>query len=87
MAGVTGEREGWRGISRTERSRAVAGGIGSMGLRQVTPRWADDPVKILFSGGGFGAGGGCPPPEGNQEAGIEGGVVQVKKYAKISDRS
>ena len=56
-----------------------------MGRRQVTPRWADDLVRRHVSGGGVGAGGGCPPLEGNQEAGREGGAGQVNKYVKISD--
>ena len=57
-----------------------------MGRRQVMPKWADDPVRRHIGGGGVGAGGGCPPPEGNPEAGREGGVGQVNTYARISDR-
>ena len=42
--------------------RVVAGGIGMLGRRQATPRWADgDPVQRNFSGGSVWAGGGCPP--------------------------
>ena len=46
------------GGERTERSMVMAGGIGMMGRRQVTPRWVDDSVKRHFSGGGVGKGGG-----------------------------
>ena len=53
---MTGGREGWRGRSRTARSRVVSGGIGMMGRRQVMPKWADDPVRRHIGGGGVGAG-------------------------------
>ena len=58
---MTEAREVQRGGSRTAMSRVVAGGIGMMGRRQVTPRWEDDPVRKHVSGGGVGEGGGCPP--------------------------
>ena len=58
---MTGAREVRRGGARTERSRVVAGGIGMMGRRQVTPRWADDPLQRHVGGEGFGSGGGSPP--------------------------
>ena len=59
-SGVTGAREVWKGGARTERSRVVAGGIGMLGRRQVTPMWADVPVQRHVGGGGVGSGGGCP---------------------------
>ena len=69
------------------RSRVVAGGIGSLGWRQVTIRWTDNTVRSHVGGVGVRAGVGCPPPEGNQEAGIVGGACQVNKYVKIGDIS
>ena len=59
--GVKGAREGRKGGAWIARSRVVAGGIGMMGRRQVTHRWADDPVQRHVDGGGVGAGGGSPP--------------------------
>ena len=44
-------------------SRVVAGGIGMLGWRQVTPRWTDDPVQRNVGGGGVGEVGGFPPPQ------------------------
>ena len=38
----------------------VTGSIGVLVWRQMTPRWADDPVQRHIGGGGVGAGGGCP---------------------------
>ena len=78
---MTGAREGLRGVARIERSRVVAGGIGMVGRRQVTPRWADDTVRRHVNGGDV------PPPELNQEAGRVVGAVQVNKYVTISNRS
>ena len=65
----------------------MARGIVMMGQIQVTPRWADDPVRRYVGGGSVGAGGGSPPPEENKEAGREVGAGQVNKYVTISDRS
>ena len=56
-------REGRRGVAQTAMSRVVARGIGILGRRQVTLRWSDDTVWRHVSGGGVGAGGGCPPPK------------------------
>ena len=58
---MTGAREGQRGGSWTVRSRVIAGDIGIMGRRKVTPMWEDDSVQRQASGGGVRAGGGCPP--------------------------
>ena len=44
MAGMAGAREGWRGGAQTVKDRGEAGNIGMLVQRQVTPRWADDPV-------------------------------------------
>ena len=59
----------------------MAGGIDMLGWRQVMPKWEDDPVRRHIGIGGVGAGGGFPPPtpEGNQEAGRDGGAGQVNK--------
>ena len=84
---MTGAREGRRGRAWTSRNRVNAGGIGMLGQRQVKPRWADYPVQIHVGGEGFRSGGGCPPPEGNQESGIEVGAGRVNKYVTISDRA
>ena len=84
---MTGAREVSRGGARKERSRVVAGRIGMLGRRQVAPRRADDPLWIHVVGGGVGAGGGCPPLEGNKEAGILIGAGQLNKYVTISDIS
>ena len=83
LASTTGEREGWRGVACTARSMVVAVVIGILGRRQVTPRWSDDPVRTHVGGGVFGSGGEYPYPEGNQEAGKEGGAGQVSKYVAI----
>ena len=64
----------------------MTGGIGVMGRRQATPRWADDTVWRNVGGGVVGAGGGFPHPEVNQEAEIVGGAGQVNKYVTIRDR-
>ena len=75
---MAGPREGQRGEERTVKDRGEAGCVGVLGRIQVTHRCADDPVRRHVGGGGFGVGGGCPPPEGYQEAGREGGVGQVR---------
>ena len=43
-AGVAGARAGQRGVARTLKDRGKEGNIGVLGPRQLTPRWADDPV-------------------------------------------
>ena len=45
----------------------MVGGIDMLGRRQVMPRWEDGPMRRHVGIGGVGLGGGCPPPEGNQE--------------------
>ena len=57
MGAKGGRREG----ARTAGIRVVAGGIGMLLRRQVTPRWVDDPMRRHFGGGVVRAGGGCPP--------------------------
>ena len=71
---MTGAREGLRGVARIERSRVVAGGIGMVGRRQVTPRWADDTVRRHVIGGGV------PPgiKSGGGKSGISGSIKQVR---------
>ena len=56
-----GAREGQRGEALTVKNRYEEGCIGILVQRQVTPRWADDPVRRHIGGGGAGAGGGCAP--------------------------
>ena len=65
----------------------MAGGISMLGRRQVAPMRVDDPVRRHIGGGDVRTGGGCPPPEGNQEAGRVEDAGQVNKYVKISDRA
>ena len=49
---MKGESRGRRGGARKARSRVVAGGIGMLGRRQVTPMWEDYPVRIHMGDGG-----------------------------------
>ena len=44
-AGVARAREGRRGGARTMEGRGEARKVVMMGRRQVTPGWADDPVR------------------------------------------
>ena len=53
-------REGRRGGSQTARSSVVTGCIVILGQKQVTPRWADDPVRRHVGGGVVREGGGFP---------------------------
>ena len=80
---MTGARDGNRGGAQTGSSRVVAGGIGMMGRRQVTPRWADDTVPRHVGGGVVGSGGVCPPPGrilGGVDSGMGGSIKQVHNY-------
>ena len=69
---MTGAREGRRGGARAAMSRVVAGGIGMLGWRQVTPRWTDDPVQRNVGGGGVGEVGGFPLPRRKSGSGKRG---------------
>ena len=71
---MKGVRKGRRGGARKVRSRVVEGGIGMLGRRQVTPRWADDPVWRHFNGGGVRAGGASPRKEIRRREEWEGRV-------------
>ena len=42
---MAGAREVRRGGAQTAKGRDEEGKIGMLGRRQVTPRWADDPVR------------------------------------------
>ena len=76
MVGVAGARGGCKGGSRTAKDRGEAGGIGILGRRHVTPRWADDPVQRHDGRwwSGCRSRRGLPPLEGHQEEGREGGA-------------
>ena len=78
MAGVAREREVRRERARTAKGKGEAGNIGMLGRRQVTPRWADDTVRIQSGRRQRGCWGrrGLPPSEGHRTAGIKGGAVQ-----------
>ena len=41
-----GSEGGSEGVARTEKDRGNAGCISMLGRKQVTPKWADDPVQI-----------------------------------------
>ena len=68
----------------------MVGGIDTLGQRQVIPRWEDDPMRRHIGIGVVGSGGGrrgLTPPEGNWEAGRDGGAGQVNKYISIIERT
>ena len=83
-------REGRKGGAQTEKGRGEAGNISMLGLRQVTIRWADDPVQRRDGRRWRGCQGrrGLPPPPWKDIRRREGRAVQDKyKYVTISDRS
>ena len=67
-----------RGVAQTANDRGEAGKISVLGWRQVTPRWADDPVRRHNGYLWRGCLGrrGVTPPEGHQSAGRKGRAVQ-----------
>ena len=71
-------REGLGGSLLTAKGKGEKGIIGMMGRRQVTPGWADDPVRRQDGHRWRGCRGmrGMPPLEEHQTEGGEGSAVQ-----------